>query len=107
MVNKIGHGESFKGFSSNTDLGTYCVISALHELDPIFRKVTLENERLKSLVRDLKFHRNPVGEKGHLPVMVAFPVDFGTFSTSIHGDNQTTSDWRRRYVVSGLSPAPG
>ncbi|KAF9462348.1 phytanoyl-CoA dioxygenase [Collybia nuda] len=39
-VNKIGH--------------------ALHELDPVFRKVTLENERLKALVRDLKFHRDPV-----------------------------------------------
>ncbi|KAF5351648.1 hypothetical protein D9756_007736 [Leucocoprinus leucothites] len=39
-VNKIGH--------------------ALHELDPLFRKITLENDRLKSLVRDLKFHRDPV-----------------------------------------------
>ncbi|KAG6840686.1 hypothetical protein C0991_005045 [Blastosporella zonata] len=39
-VNKIGH--------------------ALHELDPIFRKVTLENEKLRRLVRDLKFHREPV-----------------------------------------------
>jgi len=39
-VNKIGH--------------------ALHELDPSFRQVTLENERLRSLVRDLKFHRNPL-----------------------------------------------
>ena len=33
----------------------------LHELDPVFRKVTLENERLKSLVRDLQFHKDPVG----------------------------------------------
>ncbi|KAI5120644.1 hypothetical protein M0805_007981 [Coniferiporia weirii] len=39
-VNKIGHG--------------------LHELDPAFRKVTLRNERLKSLVRDLRFHKDPV-----------------------------------------------
>ncbi|KAF8639525.1 hypothetical protein AX17_001430 [Amanita inopinata Kibby_2008] len=39
-VNKIGH--------------------ALHELDPVFRKVTLENERLRMLVRDLKFHHKPV-----------------------------------------------
>ncbi|KAF9448201.1 phytanoyl-CoA dioxygenase [Macrolepiota fuliginosa MF-IS2] len=39
-VNKIGH--------------------ALHELDPLFRKFTLENDRLKSLVRDLKFHHDPV-----------------------------------------------
>jgi hypothetical protein len=34
---------------------------ALHELDPEFRKVTLENERLQALVRDLKFHQDPVG----------------------------------------------
>ncbi|KAJ2930262.1 hypothetical protein H1R20_g6803, partial [Candolleomyces eurysporus] len=39
-VNKIGHG--------------------LHELDPAFRRVTLENERLRSIVRDLKFHHDPV-----------------------------------------------
>lgn len=39
-VNKIGHG--------------------LHELDPFFRKVTLQNERLRALVRDLKFHHDPV-----------------------------------------------
>ncbi|KAF6763168.1 phytanoyl-CoA dioxygenase [Ephemerocybe angulata] len=39
-VNKIGHG--------------------LHELDPAFRRVTLENDRLRSLVRDLKFHHDPV-----------------------------------------------
>jgi hypothetical protein len=35
---------------------------ALHELDPQFRKVTLENEQLRKLVRDLKFHCDPVGE---------------------------------------------
>ena len=34
---------------------------ALHELDPAFRKVTLENDRLKALVRDLQFHKDPVG----------------------------------------------
>ncbi|KAG1866684.1 hypothetical protein F4604DRAFT_1778278 [Suillus subluteus] len=39
-VNKIGH--------------------ALHELDPVFRNVTLENDRLKALVRDLRFHHDPV-----------------------------------------------
>jgi len=39
-VNKIGH--------------------ALHELDPLFRKVTMENQRIKRLVRDLQFHRDPV-----------------------------------------------
>jgi hypothetical protein len=40
----------------------FFLVAALHELDPIFRKVTLHNERLRALVRDLKFHRNPVGE---------------------------------------------
>ncbi|KZT11069.1 phytanoyl-CoA dioxygenase [Laetiporus sulphureus 93-53] len=39
-VNKIGHG--------------------LHEQDPVFRKVTLENEAMESVVRDLQFHHDPV-----------------------------------------------
>ncbi|KAJ7462253.1 phytanoyl-CoA dioxygenase [Mycena galericulata] len=39
-VNKIGH--------------------ALHELDPAFRQFTLENDRMRALVRDLQFHRDPV-----------------------------------------------
>ncbi|KAG9220527.1 hypothetical protein CCMSSC00406_0003983 [Pleurotus cornucopiae] len=39
-VNKIGH--------------------ALHELDPAFHRVTLENPRLRALVRDLGFHKDPV-----------------------------------------------
>ncbi|KAG8697328.1 hypothetical protein FRC08_006614 [Ceratobasidium sp. 394] len=38
-VNKIGHG--------------------LHELDPVFRKFTMENEKLKQLARDLAFHQDP------------------------------------------------
>ena len=33
--------------------------AALHQLDPIFREATLENEALKAIVRDLKFHANP------------------------------------------------
>ncbi|KAJ6609883.1 phytanoyl-CoA dioxygenase [Mycena sp. CBHHK59/15] len=39
-VNKIGH--------------------ALHELDPAFRKITLENDQMRALVRNLQFHRDPV-----------------------------------------------
>ncbi|KIK67478.1 hypothetical protein GYMLUDRAFT_238758 [Collybiopsis luxurians FD-317 M1] len=39
-VNKIGH--------------------ALHELDPVFRKVTLENEKVKAVARDLALHVDPV-----------------------------------------------
>ncbi|GJJ06486.1 hypothetical protein Clacol_000678 [Clathrus columnatus] len=38
-VNKIGH--------------------ALHELDPTFRAITLENHKLQCLARDLKFHEDP------------------------------------------------
>ncbi|KZO93375.1 phytanoyl-CoA dioxygenase [Calocera viscosa TUFC12733] len=38
-VNKIGHG--------------------LHELDPVFREITLHNSKLKSVARDLKFHKDP------------------------------------------------
>ncbi|KAF9516634.1 hypothetical protein BS47DRAFT_1340514 [Hydnum rufescens UP504] len=33
---------------------------ALHELDPIFRSVTLENPRLQQLVLELGFHRSPL-----------------------------------------------
>ncbi|KAG6337094.1 hypothetical protein ID866_2005 [Astraeus odoratus] len=39
-INKIGHG--------------------LHLRDPTFRRVTLENEKIKSVVKDLRFHRDPV-----------------------------------------------
>ncbi|KAG8911043.1 hypothetical protein FRC01_005965 [Tulasnella sp. 417] len=38
-VNKIGH--------------------ALHELDPTFRRISLQNERLKALAKDLQFHKDP------------------------------------------------
>ena len=31
-------------------------------LDPVFRQVTLENDRLKSLVRDLRYHEDPQGD---------------------------------------------
>lgn len=63
-MNKIGHGMlRFYLLRCAVSHQNLCVSdSALHELDPIFRKVTLENERLRQLVRDLKFHHNPVGE---------------------------------------------
>lgn len=60
------------------------MVLGLHELDPAFRKasttddsiplrsgfinnykcaqVTLENDRMRALVRDLQFHRDPVGK---------------------------------------------
>ena len=37
----------------------YCI--GLHELDPAFRKVTLESTRVKDLVKSLGFHKDPVG----------------------------------------------
>lgn len=38
-INKIGHG--------------------LHALDPAFRQFTLENQRLKTLAKELDYHRDP------------------------------------------------
>ncbi|KAI9509172.1 phytanoyl-CoA dioxygenase, partial [Russula earlei] len=49
-VNKIGH--------------------ALHELDPVFRRATLQNEKIRGLVRDLGFHHDPVGMSIFLQSMV-------------------------------------
>ena len=74
-VNKIGHGrcprlESFEFLTESR-------LSALHELDPAFRMVTLQNDRLKSLVRDLGFHRDPVGEglnSSLLPIGLKFDL---------------------------------
>lgn len=43
---------------------------ALHELDPVFRKFTLENDDLKSLARQLDFHK----------VCVAFVPSFTHFT---------------------------
>ena len=37
-------------------------VEGLHELDPVFRKVTLENGAMKAVVRDLQVHRDPVGK---------------------------------------------
>ena len=63
-VNKIGHGALQRARYALLDL-TVAMHIALHELDPLFRKVTLENERLRALVRDLKFHKDPVGMRGY------------------------------------------
>ncbi|KAG9119901.1 hypothetical protein FRC07_004852 [Ceratobasidium sp. 392] len=43
-VNKIGHARRLVG---------------LHELDSVFRKFTMRNEKLKQLARDLAFHQDP------------------------------------------------
>jgi phytanoyl-CoA hydroxylase len=62
-VNKIGHGKHIAPGSPDANGHRICLpqYTALHELDPVFRKVTLENDRLRALVRDLKFHKDPVG----------------------------------------------
>lgn len=39
--------------------GSY--VPALPTLDPTFRRVTLQNERVKSVVRDLGLHKDPAG----------------------------------------------
>lgn len=62
-INKIGH--------------------ALHELDPAFRKVTLENEKMRAVVRDLKFHHNPVA----LQSMVIFKQPQIGGEVSEHNDS--------------------
>lgn len=87
-VNKIGHGELH--YCSSV-LGLIILFtSALHELDPVFRKVTLENEKLRALVRDLKFHTNPVGVYEFAsPCVHLIP-----HSTSVDGHNQANSYWR-------------
>ena len=66
-VNKIGHGQYYISiylyisFTLKLLVPLSFFLAALHELDPAFRKVTLENQRLKDLVTDLKFHKDPVG----------------------------------------------
>ena len=66
-VNKIGHGQYYLSiylyisFTLKLLVPLSFFLAALHELDPAFRKVTLENQRLKDLVTDLKFHKDPVG----------------------------------------------
>ena len=74
---------------------------ALHELDPAFRKVTLENDRVKALVRDLKFHKDPVGEFSFgalAPREEPRGLLEDCFATSfaVHGDHEAATDrWRR------------
>jgi phytanoyl-CoA hydroxylase len=61
-VNKIGHGSPLLlrlVFLSPPKV--ICDVLGLHELDPVFRRATLQNEKLRSLVRDLRFHHDPVG----------------------------------------------
>lgn len=69
------------------------IFTALHELDPLFHKVTMQNARLKALVRDLKFHRDPVGT--YEGVMIAITHGhISSASTAVNGNNQANSNRR-------------
>jgi hypothetical protein len=71
---------------------------ALHELDPAFHKVTLENERLRQLVRDLNFHRDPVGERAnHYMFLVISYIH--VISPAVDDHHETAGNWRRRQVA--------
>lgn len=41
---------------------SFVLSEGLHELDPVFKTVTLQNEAIKAVARDLKFHHDPVGK---------------------------------------------
>jgi phytanoyl-CoA hydroxylase len=59
-VNKIGHGEPID--ASWRIIMIERLSKGLHELDPIFHRFTMENEKLKQLARDLAFHQDPQGQ---------------------------------------------
>lgn len=64
-VNKIGHGTSLPFADAYAIWVAYLISKeneGLHELDPVFRAVTLENPSMKAVARDLRFHHDPVGE---------------------------------------------
>jgi phytanoyl-CoA hydroxylase len=43
-------------------MGVFISLSAaLHELDPTFRRITLQNQRMKAVARDLAYHSYPLG----------------------------------------------
>lgn len=60
-VNKIGHGEYAQHAVPRLAQIHIRVVLGLHEQDAVFRAVTLENEKMKAVVRDLQFHYDPVG----------------------------------------------
>ena len=59
-VNKIGHGTSPIVPAGHVLISVNTL--GLHELDPMYRKVTLENPAIKAVAHDLRFHHDPVGE---------------------------------------------
>ncbi|CAE7145292.1 unnamed protein product [Rhizoctonia solani] len=69
-VNKIGHG--------------------LHELDSVFRKFTMENEKLRQLARDLAFHQDPEGKLISLSMVICKQPEIGG-KVPEHNDSSTIS----------------
>ncbi|THH00901.1 hypothetical protein EW026_g1704 [Hermanssonia centrifuga] len=62
-VNKIGHGTSLPFADAYAIWVAYLISKeneGLHELDPVFRAVTLENPSMKAVAKDLRFHHDPV-----------------------------------------------
>jgi hypothetical protein len=95
-VNKIGHGT----FSAHLLCEHIChaVRPGLHELDPVYRKVTLENPAIKAVARDMKFHRDPVGASTAWPEGRII-LKYGTSSSAIYDYLQATAHRRRRRVL--------
>lgn len=58
-VNKMGHGKTPLPFNNQLILKGLMRTLGLHELDPLFRTVTLENPRLRQLAKEIDFHRDP------------------------------------------------
>ncbi|PSS37856.1 hypothetical protein PHLCEN_2v324 [Hermanssonia centrifuga] len=61
-VNKIGHGASLPFADAYAIWVVYLIQKeneGLHELDPVFRAVTLENPSMRAVARDLRFHHDP------------------------------------------------
>jgi len=52
--------------------------TGLHELDPVFRRVTLQNPRLKQLAKDLAIHKDPRGASRYflVPICADVPSQF-------------------------------
>ena len=50
----------------------------MHELDPVFRRVTLQNPRLKQLAKDLAIHKDPRGASRYflVPICADVPSQF-------------------------------
>lgn len=67
----------------------------LHELDPVFQKFTMENEKLRQLARDVAFHQDPEGEARTWFYSIFWLNASSILSLAEHGHLQATRDWRQ------------